>query len=256
MSLKILSLSTDINNISTTSATIAYECSEASQPSNQEIIKEITGEDGEEKKEKTIIKYGTLNYSWSFGSTARTGKHTFTNLTKGVSNTIDVKVIAYCNKTTTVYILEQGDPIKDDDSGEPIIDPNTGLQMYEEIQTLKESSTESITIDEDDEEITVYTRPGNFTDYSFSTGTIIESSDGLTSSKVSDWCDHCGKYLSWLNQADNYSAANSCKVSSGDLITTEWINSCRALIDLDEIDDDQVISASLFNELGSKISIE
>lgn len=76
---------------------------------------------------------------------------------------------------------------------------------------------------------TVYTRPGIFSDYDFAENAIIENDDGLTAEKVSDWCTHCGKFLSWKNQSDKYSDAENCKVSQGDWITATWYNTCAEL---------------------------
>ena len=56
----------------------------------------------------------------------------------------------------------------------------------------------------------VYTPPTAFTDYNFNKDTIIQSSEGLSATKVSNWCDHAGKYLSWRDQKDRYDDA--CRV--------------------------------------------
>jgi hypothetical protein len=97
--------------------------------------------------------------------------------------------------------------------------------------------------------------PGSFTDYNFSSGTIIQSSEeGLSASKVSNWCTHAGKYLSWKYQDNKYETVN-CNVSSGDLITAEWYNKCAAAVDSSlRVNTGDLITADAFIKLGAAIS--
>ena len=100
----------------------------------------------------------------------------------------------------------------------------------------------------------VYTPPTVFTDYNFSSDTIIQSSEGLSASKVSNWCTHAGKYLSWRDQKDKYGTVN-CNVSSGDLITAEWYNKCAAAVDSTlRVDTGDLITTDAFIKLGAAIS--
>jgi hypothetical protein len=127
--------------------------------------------------------------------------------------------------------------------------------------------------------ITIYTRPGQFSSVdnnfmSIKQGETIQASTGLTAKSVEAWCTHCGKHLSWRDRADRYSAANSCKVSSKDLITAKWYNSCAELCGLIDVEKEKtmrktnkdyndpnrvfagqtLITAEIIKKLGTKIS--
>ena len=251
-----------------TTAKAAYSCS-ADAPQDTTSSKDDRDDQGAGTVSNYSWTYSELGYSWSFSGggsgTSSSGSHTFQSLNQGSANTLTASVEVSCletfTTTTTTYTWEDNgdwvekDTGQKDENGNPIKE-----KVWEEDWVLvSESNTtvkQEIIEASGTASATVYTRPGIFTYYNFTSGTIIESQEGLTALKVDNWCSHCGKYLSWLNQNNSYSAADDCKVSSGDLITTEWINKCRVLIDLDEIDDDQVISTSLFESLGTAISID
>ena len=111
----------------------------------------------------------------------------------------------------------------------------------------------------------VYTPPTAFTDYNFSKDTIIQSSEGLSATKVSNWCTHAGKYLSWRDQKDRYDDANFLKVidyfkEEKPIITAAWYNDCADLVGcMTEVSNDHsqansLITAQIFKDLGAAIS--
>jgi hypothetical protein len=76
----------------------------------------------------------------------------------------------------------------------------------------------------------------------------------LSATKVSNWCAHAGKYLSWKYQENKYGTVN-CNVSLGDLITAEWYNKCAAAVDSSlRVNTGDLITADAFIKLGTAIS--
>lgn len=113
--------------------------------------------------------------------------------------------------------------------------------------------------------IDVYTRPGLFLDYNFTADTIIESQEGLTAQKVSNWIDHCNAYNHWYNQTDTdaIDEESICHVNTNDIITAAWYNACVDAIQtaggtppLKVIGgaSGTIITASVINALGTAIS--
>ena len=114
--------------------------------------------------------------------------------------------------------------------------------------------------------ITVYTRPGNFTEFdSFSggeNGTVIESAAGLTVGKVNRWKDHCNKFAHWWNQDGNDVTGNIPQVNAGDLIKASWYNACVAACANSATRPQNVtanvtyITPKVFSDLGAAISAD
>ena len=227
------------NNIYTTRASNVSFSASASLPSKSE-------------SETQKIEYSNLSYSWTFepsGGSTSDSSRTFTGLTIGSANTLTAKATATCTKTVSTKTE----------------DPETGESSWS-------SSSSTYTIGTDSDSITVYTRPGLFTDYNFTENTIIQSSAGLTAQKVENWCKHCGKYLSWKQQQNNYNIAltSTYKRNSGDIITAEWYNDCGIICglidnnnsnDVNRVSNDQsknnsLITAEVIKKLGTAISKE
>ena len=201
------SVTASADSVLMNSATISYSVS-ASLP---------------DKKVHTYSKYiyEDLTYSWTFSpgdSTASnaSGTKKITGLTAGAATTITgtVKVTCTCEYYTRT---------KNKDGS------------YTDWE-YEDSFTHNIKTESDS--VTVYTRPGTFAKFSnISIGDIIQINrdekdsknnplkEGLSAKRVNEWCDHCNKYLSWKNQATS-TAANNCKVETGDLITADWYNKC------------------------------
>ena len=117
--------------------------------------------------------------------------------------------------------------------------------------------------------ISVYTRPGPFTDYIFAADTTIESDpDGLTAEKVDKWITHCNAFNNWFNQPssgdDESDVGPNCKVSRGDYITASWYNKCvEAIADQSKRPDKvtggsegTIITTNVFKALGDAISTD
>ena len=214
------------------------------------------------EKWTTSYYYSSPSYSWTFGSTQLSGNHTFQGLRQGAENTISatltVTVTEYWETESTKYWEEETEgygPDGDDEDDEPDL-IKTWVQKSE---TTYSSGRGTITATSNQASITVYTRPGIFTLYNFSEGTIIESLEGLTAEKVAAWCDHCGKYLAWKYQDNNkYDDANNCKVSGGEIISATWFNNCASICEssLSATKDITIISTNIFRSLGEAISIE
>ena len=116
------------------------------------------------------------------------------------------------------------------------------------------------------DDIYVYTRPGNFTEFdSFSggeNGTVIESAAGLTIGKVNRWKDHCNKFAHWWNQDGNDVTGNIPQVNAGDLIKASWYNACAAACANSATRPQNVtadvtyITPKVFSDLGAAISAD
>lgn len=245
-------------------------------------------EDYTQVKTRTKYTYSTLKYEWTFtvnGSTeggsavgSSGSKEYVTGLNKGELNTITGKVKVTCTETATPQSASRSwtewwewerDSVEDDwptyptDSGGGPGDygswvdgtPGTG-------QTGKCEATKTTSA------VNVWTRPGAFTEYDgFSggpTGTIIQSSSGLTVGKVANWCTHCNKFAHWYNQNSTDKAGSSCQATANGLITAGWYNAC-----VDACADETtkpakvtggptgtIITPSVFINLGKAISKE
>ena len=111
--------------------------------------------------------------------------------------------------------------------------------------------------------ISVYTRPGIFTDYTFAVDTTISDPAGLTVGKVNKWIAHCDAFNNWFNQNDKSNVGANCSVSKGDYITAKWYNECvNAIADQSKRPDPvtggpagTIITADVFKALGDAISI-
>ena len=248
-----------------------------------------------------IYSYDDFSYSWYFTPDStwgdlEYGTHTFSQLNAGMPNRISGFLTASCIETHTReiytekleligYDVKEYPPIWDivgeNEDGTPKYDWITPAPDYIPKYDIV-SKTEEITLGYDTSEITtevfdtVYTRPGIFSDYNFIKDvTIITSKeDGLSVERVDRWCNHCGKYLSWKEQEDKYSAADFCKIiveedSLSPFISAEWYNQCGelcGLIDKNNPDDlnrvsnnpnkkNSLITAEVFIKLGKAISI-
>ena len=165
------------------------------------------------------ISYSKLTYQWKFSdggsASGSSGTHTFTGLAQGASVTITATVTVKCTKTTkTRHWISSGYW----DSADP---PKWHDTSHWSSWT---TTTQELTASGSDSQ-NANTHPGKSTIFgSLAAGQIIE--DKLTSGMISDWCTHAGKWLSWYAQANNYSGADGCKVSSGDWIEASWYNNC------------------------------
>jgi hypothetical protein len=219
----------------------------------------------------TKYEYGNSNketkYTWTFylnGEYAQTkykeGKsvtYNPTTLKAGSANSIYAKVLGYY----TEYTYKRA-TVDDPWDTEPVSERFIGADLSKKSNVL-----------------TIYTRPGQFSSVdnnfmSIKQGETIQASTGLTAKSVEAWCTHCGKHLSWRDGTDRYSAANSCKVSSKDLITAKWYNSCAELCGLIDVEKEKtmrktdkdyndpnrvfagqtLITAEIIKKLGAKIS--
>ena len=224
----------------TTANTVAFSCS-ASTPADTS---------SDTKK----VSYGTLSYAWTFsdGGTASgsSGNHTFTGLSKGVEVTLTATVKVTCTKTvSTRHWVTDGHW----DTSEPPkwIDTSHWSSWSTTTSNLEASGSASQKAN---------THPGTCSAFaSIAAEQIIEVA--LTPAKVSEWCTHCGKWLSWKYQADKYSSANGCGVSSKDWVTASWYNLCVTTAEASDVCSSvsggrtgTIIAASLFTDLDSAIS--
>lgn len=234
------------------SAKIQYKCiAEIVNKEEGEKIENLEGNIGDITI--TEYSYSDLYYQWNFSSSNASGTVTFSNLKPGQKNDIKTSVTVSCieqmTETIEVYDTEKGEDGEDtglkDSENKPIF-KHTAINEYK--TTIKEEIENSII---------VYTHPGTFTDYNFTSDIIICSSNGLTAEKVDNWCKHCGAYLSWKNQSDKYNAAEECKVNSGNIITANWFNSCYEVLGLEgPVESGKtIITAEIFKQLGAQISM-
>lgn len=224
----------------TTANSVSFSCS-ASTP-------KATSTDSQ------IVSYGSLSYSWTFSdgesASGSSGNHTFTGLSKGVEVTLSASVTVTCTKTvfTRQWIISS-EPDPDDPSKE--IDTSHWSEWSATASNL--SATGSVSQKAN-------THPGVCSAFeSIVAGQIIQIA--LTPAKVSAWCTHCGKWLSWKYQTNKYSDANICKVLPKSLITANWYNLCVSTAEASDVCSNvkggskgTIISASLFTNLDSAIS--
>ena len=224
----------------TTANSVSFSCS-ASTP-------EATSTDTKK------VSYSALSYSWTFSdggtSSGSSGSHTFTGLSKGVEVTLTASVKVTCTKTvSTRHWVSSSKP----DPNDPSKEIDTSHWSDWSVTTSDLSATGSASRNAN-------THPGNCSAFgSIAAGQTIEIA--LTPDKVSDWCTHCGKWLSWKYQTNKYSDANTCKVSPKDLITADWYNLCVSTAEASAVcstvtggPTGTVIAASLFTSLDSAIS--
>ena len=199
--------------------------------------------------------YSDLSYAWAFtpaqatNPTTSSGTKTLEGLTSGTATIIKATVTVTGVETTITHsrtdevdtpgyyyysppLPEQGD-MTDDEYTEAVTQwaANGGTvtwipPTYKKGTASTSSSTSNISATASSEEITIYTRPGIFTDYNFSQNVIIQSSEGLTATKVSNWITHCNNFAHWYNQNNIDTAGIECEVSSNDIITATWYNAC------------------------------
>lgn len=229
------------------------------------------------------------SYSWKFEDNplatqlSQHGEYSYGNLIKGSANiitgtcTVSAIEMDHYDRTEIRWEYIDNEIIgyeKDEITGEDKIDEITGqrIPIYKE-PYYKENSTTISDIENEvgkrsvskTVEITVYTSPGSFTDYNFSKDIIIQSNEGLSATKVSKWCTHAGKYLSWRDQDDRYDDANSLKVinyfgEEKPIIRAAWYNDCAKLVGCTtrvsnkHNQADSLITAQIFKDLGAAIS--
>lgn len=259
------------DNITTTIAKLEYGCSISKSYSSDYSVD--NRKDGIGEYIYYTYYHGNTNYNWEFSlgstkniSTSQSDSYNYaispgTSYAFSAKLTVSFSVSKY--KQVTIYeyvdkIGQDGKPIPEVDAdGNPKVDAN-GDPIYE--QEIKgfpqqeewdsgwtESDTKNISYN-------IYTPPTAFTDYNFSKDTIIQSGEGLSATKVSKWCTHAGKYLSWKYQENKYGTVK-CNVSSGDLITAEWYNKCAAAVDSSlSVNTGDLITADAFIKLGAVIS--
>ena len=211
---------------------------------------------------KTLrISYSKLSYSWTFSdggsASGSSGNHTFTNLFKGAEVTLKASVKVTCTKTvSTRHWIDSGYyKDKKDDEGNVI-----GQEWVDTSHWSEWSATTSNLSATGSASQKANTHPGVCSAFgSIVAGQIIQIA--LTPAKVSAWCTHCGKWLSWKYQTNKYSDANICKVLPKSLITANWYNLCVSTAEASDVCSNvkggpkgTIISASLFTNLDSAIS--
>lgn len=240
-------------------------------------------------KTKTVDSYTDLFFTWVFfvnniqtGQSANgpSGNANISGLNYGSKNSISAKLKVNCKKTSqsqyctkewdegSVYTRPSTEISWEEVMANPLTQPTPyDSEPYAEYGDWIDYGDPVITLDAAEAEKitnTVYarTRPGIFSSYDFSSGTIIESSNGLTSEKVSDWISHCNKFAHWYNQNDTDTAGTSCQATANGLITAGWYNAC-----VDACADSTtrpakvtggstgtIITPSVFSNLGKAIS--
>lgn len=219
-------LSRTADSVGLTSATITYSC-DAVDPSDWD-------------KEYTYTRYRYRNpvYSWSFspgGSASGTsGTKTVSSLTQGAATTISATLTITCNE---YYYTRE----KTEDGYTP----------------WEHQRTREYTLKTETASIVVYTRPGVFSEFDGSKDQLINAV--INSTSAANWNTHCGKYLSWKNQANKYGTV-TIAFPAGQLITATWFNSLRTACGATEtqvpvaVKDVTLITADIFKKLGAAIS--
>ena len=234
------------DNVFTTSANVGYDCS-ASFTASQDEESELS---------RTLYSGGHLEYEWTINSQSFTGDSgtAYINspaLLAQAKNQISGSVTVVCIETVTSFTRTQTKP-----------PPNPEYSKWLDTTTVTETGSDSMSIDS----ISVYTRPGTFTDYNFAADTTIESAAGLTVGKVNNWITHCNAFNNWFNQpasSDNESnVGTTCSAAAGDYITASWYNKCvNAIADQSKRPatvtggpTGTIITPSVFKALGDAIS--
>lgn len=209
-------------NVSLTTATIYYSC-DGTLP-----------ETDENNAGTRQYRYNTPSYSWTIKGVSASGKSgsvSVSGLTQGAANTISATVTLTCDRDKYVW---------DDEK-----------------ERWSYDSTSNYTVDTETTTLIVYTRPGTFSEFDGSKDQLIN--EVINSTSATNWNTHCGKYLSWKNQASKY---GTVKVAfpSGQLITATWFNSLRTACEATEaqvpvaVRDQTLITADIFKKLGAAIS--
>lgn len=235
------------DNVFTTSANVGYDCS-ASFTASQDEESELS---------RTLYSDGYLEYEWTINNQSFTGDSgtAFINnpaLIAQAKNAISGSVTVVCIETITSSTRTQTKP-----------PPNPEYSEWLDTITVETTGSDSISLNS----ISVYTRPGTFTDYTFAADTTIESAAGLTVGKVNKWITHCNAFNNWFNQPsssdDESNVGTTCSVSAGDYITASWYNKCaNAIADQSKRPaavtggpTGTIITPSVFKALGDAISM-
>ena len=209
-------------NVGLTTATIYYSC-DGELP-----------ETDENNAGTRQYRYNTPVYSWTIkgvSASGKTGSVSLTGLTQGAANTISATVKLTCDRDRYEW---------DDEKERWVYD-----------------STSDYTVDTETTSLTVYTRPGVFTGFDGVKDQLIN--DVINSTSAANWNTHCGKYLSWKNQASKYGTV-TIAFPSGQLITASWFNSLRTACGATAeqvpvaVRDQTLITADIFKKLGAAIS--
>lgn len=230
----VATVSCTTNNVFMNSAIITYYCTGHQKPSNSIVTSSST--------RKTEYTNYSLRWTFTPGNyTSSTASSTIT--ISGLAAGSAVKItgsltVSYYKKVSTRTYNEE-------------------KQEWNSWKTDYESS-KTITLTDSDT-VTVYTRPGTFTEFSNITAGTTYISDILTTKNVTAWCNHCNKYLSWKNQTTS-TAANACKVNKNDFITATWYNKCAETCGIstrvsnDPTKSNSLITAECIKALGTAIS--
>ena len=187
-----------------------------------------------------IHRYSSFTFNWNYrGSsvlTSLSGNCIISGLNKASSNTVYLSL--------TISYWDDYEYISREDGS--IILKGGGQRTTQPYQS---------------NELTVWTRPGKFDKYNFSKDTIIQSSNGLTAAKVSDWITHCNNFSHWYNQSSQNTTTSTCQATSGAVITAAWYNACvSACADKSKITtqtattNQTIITADIIKKLGEAIS--
>lgn len=274
------------DNVYLTSAIIHYGCSASWYGSDTTSDPGVPNTaPGVRYTSKWNVYDSTFTYTWTINGGTFTGNNinaTITELTQGAKNSITASVTvkgSYTpksqNYTRRWVDTSHYDPDPDENGKKPGEEGYSGRYIEDGYYTSwvksgdeQSDTSKEVTATADCTAIDVWTRPGNFTQFNFSQGTIIQSRDGLTAEKVGKWIAHCNAYVHWYEQDDSNNPANSCAVSAGDIITADWYNNCCQAIPEEnnrppavkgmstDGENATIISADIINALGEAISKE
>ena len=240
------------DNVGTISANVKY-AAEASwnKQTDESEPTTVGGGDGDSYTYTWYTyTYTELTYSWKFSpvgtASGKTGTASVISLTQGAKNLIGATVEVKGSETKTThtrtdtrtYYPPYWDPEPQDAQGtpgEPGYVPAVEGVLHEGYwsdwsagtPTSSDGTPTEIKATKTADSINVWTRPGAFTDFNFSANIIIQSSEGLTVTKVNNWIAHCNKFNHWWTQSDTDSAGTECQATSNGLITASWYNACR-----------------------------
>lgn len=219
-------LSRTAESVGLNSATITYSCN-AVDPS-----------DWDEEYTLTRYRYRNPEYSWSFspGGSAFgiSGTKKISSLAQGTATTISATLTITCDE---LYYTRE----KTEDGYTP----------------WEYQRTRDYTLKTESASIIVYTRPGTFSGFDGKQDQLIV--DVINATSATNWNTHCGKYLSWKNQANKYGTVN-IPLPKEKIITATWFNSLRDACGATEtqvpkaVADQTIITADIFKKLGAAIS--
>lgn len=196
----------------------------------------------------------TTTWKWTFtGCTGsadqKSGTTTVTGLVAGKSNSITatLSVTRSSKIITRTYKQKHTRTKKEDGTYTSWVEGSKTL-----VSTTKADGVGTNLGSQTSNTLIIYTKPTEFTWTISSSGYIV---DYISATKWNELCDQVGKYLSYKNKSNQYSAANGAKVSSGAWISAAIYNQLANLLNKSTVVAGQtLITAAHFTTLRDAVN--